>query len=130
MQAIAIAGALAIGFAGGWLVNGWRLGGELERRAGVIEAQEQSLKTLEGANARCSAGVAQVRSSLAAFYASVDRRSRRVEQALGEAERAAGAHLKAAAAARDRPPPRAGEECAQAAAEAAAYAARRKAGAP
>jgi hypothetical protein len=124
-----ILAAIAAAGAGGWVLNGWRLAGELERRAGVIETQHQALETLKGANDRCAAGVADVRKSLAAFYADVDARSARVEAALEEAERAAQAHQEAARAALGRPMPKAGEECASVAGEAAAYAAKRK-GAP
>jgi hypothetical protein len=125
-MAIAAGIALALGGAGGWMVNGWRLGVELERRAGVIDTQKESLELLGGANKRCDAGAAAVRGSLAAFYGELDRRSARVEAALEVAGQAAQAHQEAARHALGRALPEAGQECARAASEARAYAAKRK----
>jgi hypothetical protein len=129
LGAIVAALAFAAGASSGWMVNGWRLGAQIEQLAGVVATQQQSLETLKGANQRCTAGVADVRKSLEAFYGAIAARTAAVEAAMKAAERASRAHQEAARQALARPAPKPGEECASAAREAAAYAAKRK-GAP
>jgi hypothetical protein len=123
---IAVAVALVVGFGGGWTVNGWRLAGEIQRLDGVVSTQEQSLKTLEGANKRCAAGVADVQKAVQGFISQADRRAADAAKAMAKAAEAAKGHLEAAKDAMNRPPAKPGEECDTAAKEATSYAKKRK----
>lgn len=125
---LAIAGAaLLAATAAGWTLNGWRLAGKINELQGVVDTQAQALATLEGANTRCTAGVAEVKAAVKAYVEAGDARGREAAEAMRQAARAAQGHLAAAKAALDRPAPKRGEECATAAAEASDYARRRKA---
>lgn len=126
---VSLAGALLAGFGAGWLVNGWRLGTENAELKGVVETQKQSLATMEGANQRCAAGVADVKGAVKGIADEVRARSEAAAKAMKGAEEAAKQHLAAAQSALSRPPAAAGAECDTAAMEASAYAKKRK-GAP
>lgn len=126
--ALAIAAASgAAGAAGGWSVNGWRLGAKVENLQGVIDTQKQSLETMEGANKRCTAGVADVKGAVKALVDEGNARTEAAAKAMQRAADAAKGHLADAKAALNRPMPSAGKECDTAAAEAAAYAKKRRA---
>lgn len=124
---ILYAGVAAAGLAAGWTLNGWRLSGQIHALQGVVSTQAQAIATLEGANQRCTAGVAEVSAAVKAYVAAGAARAREAAEAMQRAERGAQAHLAAARGALERPAPKAGEECDTAAAEAADYARRRKA---
>lgn len=121
--------ALAAAAAGGWWINGWKLGEELARRQGVIDTQKQSLATLAGANERCTAGVQDVKTAVQGYIAEGARRSEAAAAAMEHAAAAAQGHQDAAKAALNRLQAPKGKECDTAAAEASAYARKRK-GAP
>ena len=120
------AAGLALGGSTGWTLNGWRLSGEIQRLTGVAETQKQSLATFEGANKRCAAGLADVKGAVKGFVDDGARRSAAALKAMQEAAARAQGHLEDAKAALNRPMPAAGAECDTAAAEAAAYARKRK----
>lgn len=123
----AIAAALvAGGFGAGWLVNGWRLAGEIERLGGIVDTQKQSIATFEGANKRCVAGLDEVTRSVKEFVEAGAKRSEDAAKAMAEATKSAKSNLDAARDALARPPAPRGKECETAAAEAAAYAAKRR----
>lgn len=119
--------ALAAAGVGGWTLNGWRLSGQINKLQGTVDTQLQTIATLKGANDRCTAGVAEVTAAVKGY---VDAGSARSEEAkaamLAIADQAAG-HLAAAKSAMNRPPPARGKECDAVAAEASAYARKRKA---
>lgn len=125
--AIAIVIALAMGVAGGWTMNGWRLGARVEKQQGIIETQKQGLATFEGANKRCTAGVAEVKEAVSGFIAAGDKRAAAAAKAIADATLAAKVHLDAATEALNRPPVERGKECEGVAAEASKYAQKRKA---
>jgi hypothetical protein len=127
--AIAVVIALAAGAGSGWTVNGWRLGGTIEGLEGAVATQKQSLATLEGANTRCTAGLAGVRDAVKAFADDGAKRSAAAAAAMAKVEQAAAAQLAAAKAALQRAMPPPGGECDAAAREASAYA-RKRQGAP
>lgn len=62
LVALAIAAAILAGggFATGWAVNGWRLGGELERTRSERDLAISTGKQLAEATKACSAGVERV----------------------------------------------------------------------
>ncbi len=126
VAAIAIAVAMAIGVAGGWTMNGWRLGARVEKQQGVIETQKQGLATFEGANKRCTAGVDEVKTAVKGYLDASDKRAQDAAKAMQLAATAAKGHLDAANDALNRPPLPAGKECEGVAAEAAKYARKRK----
>jgi hypothetical protein len=126
---LAIAAALLVAAAAaGWTVNGWRLAGKVNELQGVVDTQAQALALLEASNIRCAAGVAEIQAAWKDHAAQEAARQRQAQEAMDTAARAAAGHLAAARAALKRPAPKAGEECSQVAAEAAAYVQRRKGG--
>lgn len=118
--------ALAAGFAAGWAVNGWRLSGDIERLQGVTETQQQSIRTLEGVNKSCAAGVLEVKGAVKTIAEDGARRSRQAAEAMAAAAQATQQNLADARQALARPPAKPGEECDTAAREAAAYARKRQ----
>lgn len=125
--AIAAVVALVVGFGAGWSANGWRLSAEVNRLQGVVDTQVQSLATLEGANKRCTAGVAEVKSAVKEIADDGARRTQAAASAMAKAAEAAKGHLADAKNAMNRPPIAPGQECAGVAKEASAYAKKRKA---
>lgn len=123
-------GGLALGFGAGWLLNGWRLAGELQELKGTVATQRQAIATLEGANGRCTASVAEVRGAVKDLVDENARRAAAAQAAIARAEKSAEKHLQAATAALARPAPKAGEECATLVREALDYARKRKGAAP
>lgn len=119
--------ALAVGFGGGWTINGWRLGAEVARLEGAVETQKQSIETLQGANTRCVASVGEVRAAVKGMVDEERVRSKAAAEAMARAAKDAEQHLKAAKDALSRPPAPPGQECDTAAREAAAYAKKRRA---
>jgi hypothetical protein len=124
-----LATAIAAAAAGGWVVNGWRLAGELERLNGIVDTQQQSIETLAGVNKSCAAGLEDVKAAVKGYVDASDARGAAAAKAMAAAADAAKGHLAAAKDALNRPPAPPGQECATAAAEASAYARKRK-GAP
>jgi hypothetical protein len=129
VAAVAVVASLAVGFGAGWAINGWRLGTKVATLEGVVETQKQSIATLEGANQRCAAGVADVKGAVKAIADDAAARTAAAAAAMKAAEKGAAEHLAAAKDAMSRPPAAPGTECDRAAAEASAYAKKRK-GAP
>lgn len=127
IAAAVVAGAFAAGAAGGWVINGWRLGAEIQRLEGVRTTQLQGMATLEGANKNCVAGVASVKASVKALVDDSEKRSADAAAAMKAAAAEASGHLAAAKSALARPPVVRGKECPQAASEASTYARKRKA---
>lgn len=125
-----LVGALLAGFGAGWLVNGWRLGTENAELTGVVNTQKQSIATLDGANQRCAAGVADVKGAVKGIADEARARSEAAAKAMKIAEEAAKQHLADAKSALNRPLPAPGAECDTAAREATEYAKKRKGGAP
>jgi hypothetical protein len=115
------------GLAAGWTLNGWRLGAKVERLEGTVATQRQALAALDGANQRCVAGIAEVKGAVQQLVDDARRRAAAAAAAMARAEKQAAGHLAAARHALGRPMPEPGLECEQTAAEAAAYARRRKA---
>ena len=122
-----VVAALVVATTAGWVLNGWRLSGKIENLQGVVQTQQQSLATLQGANMRCTAAVGDVRDAVAAYVKEGEKRAAAATVAMQEAAKASKANLAAAKAALSRPPAKAGEECATVAREAAEYAKKRKA---
>jgi len=122
-----IIAALALGAAAGWVLNGWRLSGQIERLQGKVETQEQSIATLRGANGRCTAAVGDVKAAVQGIAERVEKNSRAAVAAMARAEKTAAGHLDAARSATARPMPAPGGECAALVKEALEYAARRRA---
>lgn len=124
---LAIAAALIVaGALGGWTVNGWRLAGEIARLNGIVETQKQSIATMEGANQRCTAGVAEVKDAVKGYVDAGAKAQQAAAAAIQKAAASAQGHLAAAKDALNRAMPPPGQECATAAEEAAAYAKKRK----
>jgi len=121
-------GALLAGFGAGWMVNGWRLSGDVEKLNGIVETQKQSLETFEGANKRCTASVADVKGAVKAIADDATARAKAAAEAMARAEAGGKAHLEAAKAALNRPMPAAGKECDAIVREAVDYATKRKGG--
>lgn len=120
---------LAVAAAAGWTVNGWRLGAEVSRLNGIVETQKQGIETMAGANKRCTAGLDDVRGAVKGYVDAGVKASREAAAAAQRAAASAQGHLDAAQEALNRAMPPPGQECDKAAAEAAAYAKKRK-GAP
>jgi hypothetical protein len=129
VAAAVLVASLAGGFGAGWFVNGWRLGVKTAELQGVVDTQKQSLATLEGVNQRCAAGVADVKGAVKVIADEAAARTEAATKAMQAAEKGAAAHLAAATSAMNRPPAPPGTECDRAAAEAEAYAKKRR-GAP
>ncbi len=121
-----LVGLAALGFGGGWIVNGWRLAGEVEHLEGVVDVQKQSLATYEGANERCVAGLQDVKGAVKVIADGVAARTKAAAEAMARAEQASKAHLEAAQGALNRPMPAAGKECEAMVREAVEYAKKRK----
>jgi|CXWL01.1.fsa_nt_gi hypothetical protein len=119
-------GGLAIGGAIGWTANGWRLSGNVEKLAGVVSTQDQSIATLKGVNDRCAASVGDVKASVKALLDESAKRSAAAQDAMDKAAKKAEGHLAAAAAALNRPMPAPGKECDAIVREALDYAKKRK----
>jgi hypothetical protein len=126
---LSLVGALLAGFGGGWVVNGWRLSGDVARLEGTVDTQKQSLETYDGANKRCTASVADVKGAVKGIADEADARGKAAAEAMKKAAGEASGHLAAARDALSRPPALPGQECDTAAREATAYAKKRK-GAP
>jgi len=122
-----LAAALLAGIVGGWTMNGWRQGARVEKLKGVVDTQKQGLATLEGANKRCVAGVAEVQTAVKGFVDAGNKRAGEAAAAMKAAAVQAQGHLQDARDAMSRPPVVAGKECEGVAAEASAYAKKRKA---
>lgn len=122
----AIAAALLVGFGGGWTVKDWKDSGDLKEARGVIATQKQSLATLDGANKRCTAGVEDVKTAVKGFIDAGTERAAAAQAAMERAAAAAQGHEAAAKSALNRVQPAKGKECETAAAEATAYAKKRK----
>jgi len=120
------AGALLAAFLAGWWVNGWRMGAQVAELRGTVNTQRQSIATLDGANKRCVAGVADVRTAVKGMVDAQEQRSAATQAAIERASRAAVGHLEAAKAALARPPAAKGEECGTVAREAVEYSKRRR----
>ena len=127
VQLAIVAVVLAAAAAVGWTIQGWRLGGEIERLTGVVETQKQSIETAEGANKRCTAGLDDVKASVTAYVQAGTLAAERAAAAAQKAAASVQGHLDDAKAALNRAMPPPGKECETAAAEAAAYARKRKA---
>lgn len=119
-------GGLAIGGAAGWIVNGWRLSGDVQKLTGVVSTQQQGIDTLKGANDRCTTAVGDVKASVKTLVDENAARSKASQAAIDRAAKKAEGHLKAATAALNRPMPAPGKECDALVREALDYADRRK----
>lgn len=126
IKAAVVAVVLAIAAGAGWMVNGWRLSGKINTLQGIVDTQVQSLATLEGANQRCTAGVEEVKGAVKGYVDAGTKRSEAAAEAMRQAAAGAQRHLEAARGALNRPPAPAGKECETVAAEASAYAHKRK----
>jgi hypothetical protein len=122
----ALVGGLVAGFTAGWAANGWRLAGKVAELHGVVDTQAQGIALLEASNVRCAAGVAEVRAAVRDFAAAGEARAKAAQAAMEQVARRAAALHAAAKGALERPAPKPGEECAQAALEATDYARRRR----
>lgn len=125
--AIAGAAGLGLGFTGGWVINGWRLSGDINKLQGITETQKQGMSELAGANKNCIAGVAGVKADVKELVDDARQRSDEAAAAMKAAAKEASGHLAAARNALARPPVVRGKECPQAASEASQYARKRKA---
>jgi hypothetical protein len=122
------AGLVAAGAAVGWTLNGWRMSGQIRELEGTVATQKQAIATLDAANQRCSAGLADVRGAVQGFIADANGRQAAAAEAIERVAGAAEAHLQAAQGALARVRPAKGRECDQAALEAATYARKRRGG--
>ena len=81
-----VAGILAVGFGGGWTLNGWRLGAKI----GPLEAEISRLQArstiLESANAQCEKSVKAANEATDRLLAEGERRSKRAAEALRTAQ--------------------------------------------
>ena len=84
------------GFAGGWMVNGWRLGIEVAS----LQGQNQ---TLTSANERCGVNVAEVKTAVAGIVKAAEKRDAAAREAMKAAAGEATGHLNAAAEIINRP---------------------------
>ncbi len=100
VRALVVLAIVAAGFAGGWAVNGWRLG-----------AQIAVLEVNLGANARCSAAVDEANAAMAELENASRKRQEAAAEALKKAEAEAARHRKRAADALRGKPVAPGKEC-------------------
>lgn len=121
-------GGLAIGATTGWVINGWRLSGKVERLNGKVDARDQAIASLGDINARCTSSVADVKAAVKEIADDAAKRAAAAATAMQRAEKGAGAYLANARAALARPAPAPGGECEAMVREAIDYAGRRKAG--
>jgi len=114
LLAIGAAVLAAVGFSGGWAVNGWRLSGNIAE--------------LEAANKDCARKVGEANAAMDELAKLIAERHKKAQEAIAAAEKKAQAHQRAAREALSRPPAPAGRECQALTSEALDYAKRRKAG--
>lgn len=125
--AVGVTAALVVGFGAGWTVNGWRLSGSINKLQGITETQKQGMDELAGANRNCIAGVGGIKDAVREIADDSKARSDAAAKAMAAAAKDAQVHLAAAKDALNRPPAAKGKECEAIAAEASAYAKKRKA---
>jgi hypothetical protein len=123
VAAVLVVIALALGGAGGWVVNGWRLSGQIERLSGKVAIEQ-------GANGRCESAVTQVQTTVNALREDEKARGVEVQKAVAKAAAESKTHLEAAREALSRAAPQPGAECDAAAREARAYVEKRRGGSP
>jgi hypothetical protein len=115
-----LAFAVLAGAAAGWLVNGWRLGSQIERLQGKVALEQ-------GANGRCERAVTEVQTTMNALREDEKARGVEVQKAVAKAAADSKTHLEAAREALNRAAPQPGSECDTAARESRAYVEKRRA---
>lgn len=118
---------VALGFGGGWLVNGWRLGTEVADLNTKVATLEGQKSVLIGANQRCAVNVADVKAGVKSVVDAGLEAQRRAAVAMDKAAGKAADHQAKASEALNRPPVPQAEWCAALQAETKAYADRRRA---
>jgi len=118
--AIAIA-IFAAGAGSGWTVNGWRLGTQVAKLEGRLEALIGENARVLAANQRCAIDVHAVNLAVAGIAKASDDLTRSANTAMAKADTAAGKLTASAADILARAPPAPGKECATIDAEQRAY---------
>jgi len=122
-----VAALLLGGFAGGWAVQGWRLGAKLAELEGVRATQVQTIETLRGVNKSCAAGVDEVKKAVKGYVDAAAERDAAAARALAAVAGKAQAYIADSKVALGRPAPAPGQECDTVAGELGAYARKRRA---
>lgn len=87
---------LALGAGGGWLVNGWRLSGDLAAKDTTIARLQGANTALEAANKQCALNVADVRDAVKGVVDEAQKVNKDAVAAMNRAAGAAARHQKKA----------------------------------